>query len=738
MNLLETIFLWILYASFTATIIIFFVLFIKKIINNRLDLRINRVLWLLVIIRLLLPFMPQSPLSIFNIFPEIHKKMMFNQSLYSFSTVKSYTFKDNEINTDEVEKHFDLDSIENKHSQENDLSKQKLTAIENRTSTKNISLKGMLKIASCIWFSGFIAIILLIVVRGIIFDKKSRYFKKINDPEIVQILNLLKEKLKVNKDISLYYEENLRSPFIVGFINPKIYIPKELLKTVEKRELYYILLHELIHYKRKDLLYNLLETIALSIHWFNPAVWFAVKKMRLDKELTCDYIVLENIEEDEVKVYGLTILKLSRVVSNHIPNKIIPSYFYDNISQLERRIIMIKKFKKKSYKMSILLGIAFLLLGSFTLTNAQTNTAIYEMNSQNKEFNLGIPSQFNTLDRALDFVDFDFKLPDDKLKKYIFDSIRLYDDTLNVEFFARDVVDTSGFTLMISKKDFMEDIKKNPYKTYIDLNGVKGTKEVTIEPMTISNIDGMCITENTHYEWTEEAIKGLQKKNTKNTKYIPTIKNTVKYFMWKDDDVWYGVDYYFENISYSKDTSKREVSKEDLETILSSLTYTKNLKSMSYVSKAWKDTLYIYGNKDLKQVEEIIGFTPKFPLELTEKFELISSSTHAPCYLETEPWTQLESLFQKKDDSNSKIKFVQTKSTHRYDFLEKNGYDRETEVEATTITQNNINIFTFKGKDEQFYLWKKNDIIYIIEFVGECDNKENILDFLIDEAPCVY
>jgi bla regulator protein BlaR1 len=723
MNLLEIVFLRILYASWTATIIIFFVLLLKKLIHNHLDLRFHHCLWFLVIMRLLIPFAPESSLSLFNLLPETPNQMMdYDSSMISFYTLKSDDLINDSMKITTTTKSSDLNLIKNQNLYESNLSKQSF-----------IKDKSIFQISSYIWCFGCLFIFLLLLLTTISFHKKVKKLDPINDPHVVEILKCLQRKLKMDKNILLYYEETIKSPFIFGLINPKIYLSREILKTIHPKELYYILLHELIHYKRKDLLYNIFETIVLSLHWFNPIVWFAIKKMRLDRELSCDHGVLKILEKEERREYGLTILKLSSILSNHTSKKMIPSYFYENKNQIERRIMMIKTFKKSSYKISILVMVAFLLLTPITLTNAQMDTTINKANSPKKDFSLDTPSHFNTLERALDFIDFEFKVPDADLKNYLFDSITLQDHVVRINFAVKNVVDTSAFTLTISEKNLMEN--ENSYESYTGAHDEKTTKNTTIAPMNISNIHGMSVTTKFNYHWTKKGIKELEKNNTKNKKHIPTIEDTIKYFIWQEDNIWYSLDYYFENTSYYGDTSIHEVPRKNLENILSSLKYTKDLKNTDYTSIAWKNYLYIYGEKDLKSAEKIIGFIPKFPLKLPEGFIPISSSTNCPMYSDTEPWIQLETLFQKKNDSKSRITFIQTQSNDRYDFLEKNRYDRETNTQSTTIPLNNTKIFTFEGKDMQYYIWKKDNIVYTAKFAGKFKNKESIVSFFIQQPP---
>lgn len=726
MTILETVFLWVLYSSLTSTIIILLVLFIKKLLKNQISSRFCHALWILVLIKLLFPFSLESSLSLFNLFPpnDIHI------SSYNMET----SLSNNTTNAN-------LDNIQKQNTHKNNLLNQELSEEKNTNIFKELSIERALKFASSIWFFVFLLLSSFVILAAIRFTRKIRTFNEINDPKIIQTLNILKENLKIKRHISIYYSQNVKSPFIFGFLNPKICISKDILNTITHKELYYILLHELVHYKRKDLFYNLLEMTAIVTHWFNPMVWFAVKKMRFDRELACDHGVLEILEEKELIQYGMTIIKLSSIISINISKKMLPVYFYGNKNQLERRIIMIKSFKKDSYKISILTIIVFMVLGVVTLTNAQINTVENQIPNSTKEFYLDTPynKHFITLDRALDFIDFDFKVPDTVLKNYTFDSITLNKDEANIKFFVRDVVDTSGFTLRVSKKELMRDQKENTYESYKDANNKKINKESIVEPMTISNINGTSITIKNTYEWTEKDIKELEKKNTEGIKHFPTKEYVCKYFIWQDEGLWYSLDYSFKSTDYYGDTSVLEVSMDDIKVILSSLKYTKDLKNTNYESESWKDHLSIYEAKDLKHAEKIIGFTPKFPLQLPENFVPTSSRTYRVMYSEIEAWIEIETTFKKESDSTSEIEFSQTKGKYRYQFLSENGYDRDTEIKANTIIIDDTKVFELKENSNteslKYYLWKKDDIFYKAKFIGKINNVQYILKTLINEPP---
>ncbi|WP_211709911.1 M56 family metallopeptidase, partial [Neisseria gonorrhoeae] len=70
----------------------------------------------------------------------------------------------------------------------------------------------------------------------------------------------------------------------------------------------YILLHELQHFKNKDILVNYIMCFLQILYWFNPLVWYAFKEMRIDREIACDISVLKKLDKDSHIEYGQTLI----------------------------------------------------------------------------------------------------------------------------------------------------------------------------------------------------------------------------------------------------------------------------------------------------------------------------------------------------------------------------------------------------------------------------------------------
>ena len=127
-------------------------------------------------------------------------------------------------------------------------------------------------IGALVWLLGIIALLVYSIVSILILKRKLRGAQLIES--------------------NIYEAKNLQTPFVLGLIRPRIYLPVGL----DASERNYILLHEQTHIHRKDYIVKVFAFLILSIHWFNPLVWIAFMLMSKDMELSCDERVLKEID----------------------------------------------------------------------------------------------------------------------------------------------------------------------------------------------------------------------------------------------------------------------------------------------------------------------------------------------------------------------------------------------------------------------------------------------------------
>lgn len=176
---------------------------------------------------------------------------------------------------------------------------------------------------------------------------------------------LLKRQLKSAQLIeqNIFEAKNLKTPFVLGLIRPKIYLPVGL--KVEERN--YILLHEQTHIHRKDHMIKIVAFLILSIHWFNPLVWIAFILMSADMELSCDERVLKEMNEDIKKPYANSLLSLA--TGRHILNGSPLAFGEGNV---KRRIKNVLNYKKPTFWVIAVALVAAIVVGVGLFTNPIT------------------------------------------------------------------------------------------------------------------------------------------------------------------------------------------------------------------------------------------------------------------------------------------------------------------------------------------------------------------------------
>ncbi|WP_356711137.1 M56 family metallopeptidase [Paenibacillus sp. CECT 9249] len=97
----------------------------------------------------------------------------------------------------------------------------------------------------------------------------------------------------------------------------------------------------------------------LALHWFNPILWYAYYRMRADREIACDALVLSRIRPGESGAYGHAMIKLLEDVSE-LSRQPFTASFSGSKKQLQRRIAMIAKYRPQTFRWSAARGTASL------------------------------------------------------------------------------------------------------------------------------------------------------------------------------------------------------------------------------------------------------------------------------------------------------------------------------------------------------------------------------------------
>lgn len=199
---------------------------------------------------------------------------------------------------------------------------------------------------------------------------------------------ILKQKLGKAAHIvaNIYEAENVNSPFVLGVLKPKIYLPIGL----SGQERSYILLHEQTHIRRRDHIVKFAAYFILCLHWFNPLAWVAFLLMGVDMEISCDERVLKQMGGEIKKGYSLSLLSLAterRIIGGN------PLAFGEG--GVKRRIKNVLNFKKPSRVIIIASAALAVVLSMGFAVNRATDGSI---------LNSIIPMSMNNVDKEPHFT----------------------------------------------------------------------------------------------------------------------------------------------------------------------------------------------------------------------------------------------------------------------------------------------------------------------------------------------
>ena len=286
---MSELFLSVLNMSLTASYVILFVILIRLLLKKAPKV-ISYALWGVVAFRLIIPF---SFESIFSLMPRNGNAVPIPYDIIYQQSPK--------INSGiEV-----VDSFVS----------QSLPAPTAGASANPLQI--YMEIGAYIWVLGIIALIVYSLVSILVLKRQ------------------LKSAQLIEKNV--FEAKNLRTPFVLGLIRPKIYLPIGL----NASERSYILLHEQTHIHRKDHIIKILAFLTLSIHWFNPLVWIAFVLMSKDMELSCDERVLKEMDEDIKKPYANSLLLLA--TGRHILNGSPLAFGEGNVRGRIKNVLNYKK-----------------------------------------------------------------------------------------------------------------------------------------------------------------------------------------------------------------------------------------------------------------------------------------------------------------------------------------------------------------------------------------------------------
>ena len=383
MNFAEGAFKLVAQTTWQATVVAGLILLAQWLFRKQLTPAWRHGLWFLLVARLLMPASFPSALSIFNLAkveaPTLQRHLV--QPTPPVSTVShplaTMSRPDPEFPIATYAEIAVQRAIEPDHPQ---------VAAETQVHEPSRRPPDWLAVAVLLWLSGVFIFGLRLIWSNLRFSSRLAQHPRIEDEPIVRLFDDCVRALGLRRRVTLIETGEVESPAVYGLWHKRVLLPEGFSERFSGSELRCVFMHELAHLKRYDLEINWLVSVLQVLHWFNPALWFAFARMRADRELACDTLVMLRMDDEKRLAYGETILKLLESLTrpSAVPGLLGIS---EDKRRMKQRISVIANFKRPT-RWSAAALLLVVGLGIVGLTDAQTTKTQKSISSLGNTTNL--------------------------------------------------------------------------------------------------------------------------------------------------------------------------------------------------------------------------------------------------------------------------------------------------------------------------------------------------------------
>lgn len=335
----------------TSSILIAVILLLRLMLGKLVSRRLIYATWLLVALRLLIPF-------------------QFGQLSFSITAVSEQVEQQSTV-IQEIQKDFqqplvgpDQDVIYDQLRQDY-ISQSKTDTVPSAVETQlrqeaaDQTAITPKKLFTLIWISGMVLTAGWFLITNVLFLRKARKGSVVLE--------------QTGSSVPVRISDHVATPCLAGLFRPTIYLTAEVISDAQ--QLNHVLTHELAHRKHRDHIWAWVRCLCLCIYWFDPLVWVAAIVSKRDCELACDEAALKQLGEHQRIAYGKTLLAM--VTHNCVRVFQTTTAMSESAKQLKQRISYIVRKPK-----NLLIGaVCLILVATLTTTVVFTGCASQEVPS---------------------------------------------------------------------------------------------------------------------------------------------------------------------------------------------------------------------------------------------------------------------------------------------------------------------------------------------------------------------
>ena len=341
--------------SVSGALLLLFILGLKPLYKNRFSKRWQYYVWIIVALRFLLPFTPDTTI-VGNLFEKFDTAAITNE-IPAIPNVPVPVSTGN----------------------------SKAEPIQTNREITVTAMREPFNIYVCLVFIWSALALALFVRKITVYQGFIQYIKagnkEVSDIKILNLLSDCEEKLNTKTRMELSCNPLIASPMLIGFFRPRIVLPA---RELEDKELSYIFVHELTHYKQRDMFYKWLIQIVVCVHCFNPFVYLLEKEVNKSCELSCDEKVIAVLDDKEKREYGDTLISFLK--SNNLYKSSLASVtLTEGAEHLKERLGAIMKFRKKSKVITAITAIftvtvcvCFFVIGAYAAPSVANDMKTWE------------------------------------------------------------------------------------------------------------------------------------------------------------------------------------------------------------------------------------------------------------------------------------------------------------------------------------------------------------------------